>query len=147
MSHGVPITSLNPGRRYIASFDRLSAAAPTNRELALIRAYIEFMCLGGYYTTSHGKQILAKEMPTEAGHNTLVLHKRGDDDWAYRMISWQDGGEFWPPWRSPDPERGDRLALSELLDHIIGDGNIGGRWETWKRAKPEMLLGLTVRTR
>lgn len=136
----IPVTSSHPDWAYTATFDRVSefgsAERPTDGEANMIASYIEFYRTW-WYTPHWQAKLLERPFDIDGSVNTLILHKYGTDDWAYRRATWRDGPRF-----VPDYDRDEKLPLVRVLDRAMGSG--AGRhphteWEAWKAAHPEVF--------
>lgn len=143
--NGVPTAAYQSRWYYIASFDTFSQAEPTPREWAMMRSYIEYVCLSGtWFKLFYGKRVLEEKNCVDPGYNTVVFHKRDEDDWGYRRITFTLGPDFQPNHRC---DYGPKLNLEELLDFIagkygaVGEGWTGfelrPEWAKWKADHPE----------
>lgn len=147
----IPATSAYPTWRYIACFDRESEARPTDLEAAQLASYIEqykvyFFGADGWYK----RQLEEKPFDTDAV--TRVFHKWGDDDWSYRVVTWQYG-PFWVP-LAPGLRNSDYaarlyadkpavgpLSLVQVMDrdkHMHTEYP-SKDWAQWKAAHPEVF--------
>ncbi|MGP4085467.1 hypothetical protein [Streptomyces sp. KR55] len=140
----IPVTGVHPRWRYIACFDRESEAWPTDAEAKMlasfIREYIEH-----WFNERYQQHLAERPLDVDGGCNTVIFHKWADDDWSYRLNSWEYG-PFWVP-VAPRLRGGQhnykRLAkhsLVEVMDrkHTIGDESLP-RWLKWKAAHPDVF--------
>lgn len=147
----IPVTSAHPDWRYIACFDRESEARPTDLEAAQLASYIEQYKVYFFGANSWYKRKL-EEQPFDADAVTRVFHKWADDDWSYRVDTWQYG-PFWVP-LAP------RFRGGEFAAHLYADEAAIGPltlvqvmdrdkhmhteypskdWATWKAVHPEVF--------
>jgi hypothetical protein len=133
----VPVIDDEPRVNYIAYvLDR--SCKTLEREADLLRTYIEFWCETFYGTPFErfmaSQRNNGKPFAADPGHNTITFWKRGDLDWAYRRLTWDNPLEY----RPYDESR--PLSLALLLDHLE---TIGGRpsekWVKWKEKRPELF--------
>lgn len=143
----IPVTSEYPQWRYIATFDRSSEARPTEQEAAQFSSYIEHykdhFFGDGWYTRK------LEERPFDIDAVTRVFHKWAEDDWSYRIVTWEYG-PFWVP-VAPRLRGGEYdyskiqgpLSLVEVMDRdkTIGDDGPVSWWVEWKSAHPEVFGG------
>ena len=124
----VPVSAARPNRWWLAALDR-DSAQPTSGELRMLRSYVDYKA--DAYLEPYRSRLLSSDAPEDPGHSTVVLLKRGRDDWYYRRLAWDMG--YWPRMR----DQRDPMSLDELLDRIE---SIGGalirRWERWKADHP-----------
>ena len=137
----IPCTSFVPDTFYIISFDHRSIM-PTELELRQLDSYRE-CTVKGFYHDWLAEEILAKSLPAEAGHNTVIFAKGEEawrsagNGWAFRRLTWRDGPVYWP--HMDTPKRHD-YALVEIMDHSKEIGEKGDpEWEDWKRDRPEIF--------
>jgi hypothetical protein len=141
----IPVTNAYPTWRYIACFDRDSEVRPTELEAAQLASYIEqykvyFFGADGWYK----RQLEEKPFDTDAV--TRVFHKWGDDDWSYRIVTWEYG-PFWVPVhprlrsdRYDDAKLG-ALTLVQVMDrdkHMHTEYP-SKDWAAWKAARPDVF--------
>lgn len=141
----IPVTKRRPERAYIVALhgipDMLDEIhdeplhRPTDREAAMIAAYIDYI-RQRTYNESWQHKMLAEPLDADPGHVTVVLHKYGTDDWGYRRSTW-DTSWFSPPKPALSP---DRLPLESVLDRASSGGAEPHRgWTAWKAARPEVF--------
>lgn len=143
----IPVTSYYPDWRYIACFDRESEQRPTDAEAAQLASYIEqykvyFFGADGWYKRK------LEESPFDCDAVTRIFHKWAEDDWSYRVVTW-DRGPFWVP---VDPKlRGGQydhaklgaLTLVQVMDrdkHMHTEYP-DKEWAAWKADHPETFGG------
>ena len=130
----IPVDSHNPGTYWIISLDRESAM-PSEKELARLRSYQEFL-IRRVYNETYVEQLLAQPLPKCGGHNTTIFMKSRDraQGWFYRKMTWTQlyhppiflaGAVFQP------------LTLAGLLDRIESFGL--KQWAEWKAARSEIF--------
>jgi len=129
-----------PGWRYevalvcpesAAGQDLYPALRPDDTEAAMIAAYIEYRM--EYYNSSWKAKMRRRPLDVDSSTNTIILWKRGDDDWCYRRDSWRSG-----PLVVPSRYDGEEpVSLDALLDRITGKFGLTSRWQVWKAAHPE----------
>lgn len=134
----IPVTCFNPGWIYTVAFDRVSDIGsnerPTDAEAAMIASYIEFYRTWWYNPTWQAK-LLERPFDIDGGCNTVILHKYGADDWAYRRRSWEYGPLFVPAY-----DRTENWPLLRVLDRSITVLDEPHKeWEAWKAAHPEVF--------
>ena len=110
---------------------------PSDRELRQIRSYREFW-VTALYNPGYAKKILAKPLPEEDGHNTLILRKGAshagtEDHWFKRKISWEN--PVYVPHVLEKEYRG--LSLVDVLD--VEQSLIPVGWERWKTEHPDIF--------
>ncbi|MFJ6729391.1 hypothetical protein ACIQPQ_31265 [Streptomyces sp. NPDC091281] len=139
----IPVTGAHPVWRYIATFDRDSEARPTDLEAAQLASYIEHY--KEYWFNDSYKAKLMKR-PLDVDAVTRIFHKWGDNDWSYRVDTWQYG-PFWVP-RAPrlrgsryDEVKTGPLTLAQVMDRDRGmDSEYPSKpWAEWKAAHPEVF--------
>lgn len=143
----IPVTSAYPAWRYIATFDRESEARPTDAEAAMLASYIEqykvyFFGADGWYKRK------LEERPFDCDAVTRIFHKWGDDDWSYRVETW-DRGPFWVP-VGPNSRGGKwdeaklgALTLEQVMDqdkHMHSEYP-DKEWAQWKTDHPDVFGG------
>jgi hypothetical protein len=129
----IPVTSLWPGWKYVATFDRDSAVRPTDAEAAILASFIaEYKA--HWYFPHYSEKLLERPFDIDSGQVTTIFHKRGEDDWAYRVATWEYGPMLVPERSVP------ALPLVALMDriHTIGDEPMG-HWLEWKAAHPDVF--------
>ncbi|MEV7805064.1 hypothetical protein AB0O28_19145 [Microbispora sp. NPDC088329] len=140
----IPVTSAYPRWRYTVAFDRESEVRPTDMEAAQLASFIEEHREHWFNETYKAK---LSERPFDTDTVTRVFHKWADNDWSYRVATWEHG-PFWVPvfpclrgthlddrpnWKAP-------MTLVEVMDRIFtfSDGPMK-RWLEWKAAHPEVF--------
>ncbi|MGW0904935.1 hypothetical protein [Streptomyces sp. NPDC002853] len=141
----IPVTGTHPRWRYIATFDRQSEVRPTDAEALMLASYIEeykvyFFGADGWYKAK------LEEQPLDTDAVTRIFHKWADDDWSYRVVTWERG-PFWVPC-SPvlrggfydDTDLGSH-SLVQVMDraHTIASDEPMTHWLEWKAAHPEVF--------
>lgn len=108
------------------------ALRPDDAETRMIVAYIEYRM--EYYNSSWKAKMRRRPLDMDGTTNTVILQKRGEDDWCYRRDSWVTG-----PLMVPSKFDGDLpLGLAPLLDQVNDFGSIvNEKWRAWKAAHPE----------
>ncbi len=138
----IPVDSTWPGTYWIVSLDRLSLM-PTVEELEMIRSYCEFV-VQDQYRESYRTKIMAKALPKEAGHNTVIFRKGfsvkegAEQHWFFRMINWKEGPTYFPNTMLAD-YRG--YSLIEIMDRI--HCCVPEDWVAWKRGHA-LIFGLST---
>lgn len=142
----IPVTGTYPEWRYIATFDRESEARPTDAEAAQLASCIEhykvyFFGADGWYKRK------LEEQPLDTDAVTRIFHKWGDDEWSYRVVTWERG-PFWMPvaprlrgGQYDDAKLGP-LTLVQVMDrdkHMHTEYP-SMNWAEWKAAHPEVFL-------
>ena len=100
------------------------AVRPDDREAVQIAAFLGFRL--EWYTPAWRQHMRTRPFDTDPLNATYVLVKRGQDDWTYRVGTWETAG-----FSAAGP--GVRLTLEQLLDRI----NDSAKWLAWKAAHPE----------
>lgn len=124
---------------YLITFDRDSAARPTDREARMLASYLEEYKTRWYYP-SYLAKLHELLLDVDEGANGVTFHKYAEDDWGYRRQSWTMGPRFVPQ----SPRFAERslgpLNLEQLMDHIhsLGDGEPAHHWLDWKAGQPEI---------
>jgi hypothetical protein len=137
-AHRIPVVgSPYPGKFYEVALvlDDFDLWGPTLRpdeaEILILVSYLEFRM------QRYGKHLCAQKrrlpLDTDSGANTLILQKRGQDDWCYRKRTFRQGPAMYP---EPD---GPHLPLVRLLDQIYWNTT----WDDWKATHPE-VFSITV---
>jgi len=137
----IPVTGAYPEHGYLAAYagkaePLLNWPRPDDAEAAVLASYIGY--LRGKYTLHAQRRMLARPLDT-GDLSALVFAKRGEGDWAYRRAHWTEGVFWWP---LPEGcERGRRIALVPLLDHVETSGGVteAPGWEAWKAAHPDVF--------
>ncbi|WP_371793026.1 hypothetical protein OG285_32360 [Streptomyces sp. NBC_01471] len=138
----IPVTSTHPKWRYIAAFDRDSGARPTDAEAAMLASYIQeykARCFNDWY------KVKLLKRPLDVDAVTRIFHKWDDDDWSYRVGTWQYG-PFWLPAapRLRGSQRDDAslpaMTLVQVMDcsHTVADEPMQ-HWLNWKANHPEVF--------
>jgi len=139
----IPVTGQHPGWRYIATFDRESEARPTEAEAAQLASYIEQY--KDYFFNDWYKAKLL-ERPLDVDAVTRIFHKWGEDDWSYRVVTWEYG-PFWVP-AAPrlrggqyDDSKLGPLPLVQVMDrdHQMHSEYPSKSWAAWKASHPEIF--------
>jgi hypothetical protein len=139
----IPVTGAHPMWRYIATFDRDSEARPTDLEAAQLASYIEQY--KDYFFNDWYKAKLL-ERPLDVDAVTRIFHKWSDDDWSYRVDTWQYGA-FWIP-VAPRLRHGQydeaRLGPLSLVQAMDRDKRMHTEypnkdWAAWKATHPEVF--------
>ncbi|MEV0830856.1 MULTISPECIES: hypothetical protein [Streptosporangiaceae] len=139
----IPVTSEYPRWRYTATFDRESEVRPTDLEALQLASFIEEY--REYFFNDTYKAKLSQR-PFDTDAVTKVFHKWADNDWSYRIVTWEYG-PFWFPCRPrhrgtqyDDTKGFGPMALVQVMDriHTIGDEPMK-RWLDWKAAHPEIF--------
>jgi hypothetical protein len=132
----IPVTPPMPAWVYLVVFDKESDERPTDQEATLLASYIDYQREHWFNPTWQAK-LMGRPFDIDGGHNTLVLHKYGEDDWAYRRVSWTMGPRFYPPYNRK-PEQ--KMSLAALLDHNHTHGDhLYHHWADWKAAHPDLF--------
>lgn len=138
----IPVDSLCPGPYWIVSLDRESRM-PTDAELRQIVSYREFMVQGLYGSDGYGQRILAKPLPKEAGHNTMIFRKGSlgrpftEAHWFWRKTTWRNA--IYAPNIIVANYRG--LTLVEAMDAERG-AIFPERWAHWKSINPAVFTAV-----
>jgi hypothetical protein len=136
----IPVTGAHPQWRYIATFDRDSEERPTAAEARMLASYIEEY--KEYFFNDWYKAKLL-ERPLDVDAVTRIFHKWGENDWSYRVDTWQYG-PFWVP-VAPRLRGGEYdyekatgpMTLEQVMDR---DHDIyPKRWLEWKAAHPDVF--------
>ncbi len=134
----IPVTSAWPDWPYLTAFDRKSAARPDDAEAEMIASYIGYQ-RQRWFSDRQQRRMLERPLDTHTGRDlsTLVLHKRGPGQWAFRRHSWTTGPIFWPV---PGSREALCMPLVAILDHIEADpgGGVLEHWRSWKSAYQEI---------
>ena len=138
----IPVTGQFPMWRYVATFDRESEVRPTDTEAAQLASYIEQY--KDYFFNDWYKAKLL-ERPLDVDAVTRIFHKWGEDDWSYRVVTWEYG-PFWVP-LAPGLRNSDYaarlhadkpavgpLALVQVMDrdHHMHTEYPSKAWAAWK---------------
>lgn len=129
---------------------------PTDAEAAMIASFIEEYITRWYNPTWQHKMRTEGPFAIDSGAVGVVFLKYGDDDWAYRRVSWTQGPLFVPVppnQRANYRARGDggrwteRRTLVEVMDlaHAPDGDTPPESWTRWKAAHPEVFGRTTVR--
>ncbi len=89
----IPVTSAWPHWRYTATFDRESQVRPTDQEARQLASFIEEY--REYFFNETYKAKLSRR-PFDTDAVTRVFHKWAENDWSYRVVTWEYG-PFWVP--------------------------------------------------
>lgn len=140
----IPVTGAHPGWRYIAAFDRDSEARPTDLEARQLASFIEQY--KDYFFNDWYKAKLL-ERPLDVDAVTRIFHKWGEDDWSYRVVTWQYG-PFWIPvaprlrgGQYDDAKTSAPLSLVQVMDrtHAMHTEYPSKDWAAWKANHPEIF--------
>lgn len=143
----IPVTSAYPHWRYTATFDRESEVRPTDVEAQMLASFIEEY--REYFFNETYKAKLSRR-PFDTDAVTRVFHKWGDDDWSYRVVTWEYG-PFWFPC-SPHHRGGQYddtkgfgpMSLIQVMDRIHTIGNEPMKhWVEWKATHLEIFGEVT----
>ena len=141
----IPVTSYSPDWWYIACFDRDSEVRPTDGEAAMIASYIEEYKEHSFIDWYKVKLL---ERPFDLDTMTRVFHKWGENDWSYRVVTWQSG-PFWVPvaprLRGGEydyPEVPGPMTLEQVMAHTMVDKRMQN-WTTWKAEHPDIFGAAT----
>ncbi|MFE9777729.1 hypothetical protein ACFYPA_06180 [Streptomyces sp. NPDC005775] len=137
----IPVTGTHPMWRYIATFDRDSEARPTDAEAQRLASYIE-----EYKERWFNERYKAKlmERPLDVDAVTRIFHKWGEDDWSYRVDTWEYG-PFWVPVAPRmrggqyDDAKVGPLTLVQVMDrdHSMHTKYPSKAWAAWKLTHAE----------
>lgn len=139
----IPVTSAYPNWRYTACFDRESEMRPTDAEALILASFIEEYREHWFNDTYKAK---LSERPFDTDAVTWVLHKWADNDWSYRVVTWEYG-PFWVPvaprlrgGEHDYPKATGPMTLVQVMDriHTIGDEPMKN-WLDWKAAHSEVF--------
>jgi hypothetical protein len=155
----IPVVgSFNPMWKYVAAYlnpvedgpDYLkgppfgSLSRPTDAEAAMIASFIEEY-IKHWFNDGYQAKLAKRALDVDGGCKTIVFIKYGEDDWGYRVTTWEFGHTFVPPPPSfrekyPDEACGGPLTLEQVMDrkHTIGDEPMP-HWLDWKAAHPEVF--------
>ena len=125
----IPVDSFYPGTYWIISLDR-NSHMPSDKELRQMASYREFV-VRDFYNHNYAEKILAKPLPKDAGHNTMIFRKGSerpltDTHWFWRKTTWRD--PIYVPSIIAADYRG--FSLVQAMDnerHIFYE-----RWTHWK---------------
>lgn len=140
----IPVASAYPEWRYILVFDRESEKRPTDLEAQQLASFIEQYKRYFFNDWYIGK---LEERPFDCDAVTKVFHKWGDDDWSYRVVTWERG-PFWVPvaprLRGGEydyPQVTGPMNLLAVMDrtHGVGAEYPSNHWLEWKAAHPEVF--------
>lgn len=155
----IPVVgSFNPMWKYVAAYldtvedgpDYLkgppfgSLSRPTDAEAAMLASFIEEY-IKHWFNDGYQAKLARRALDVDGGCKTIVFIKYGEDDWGYRVTTWEYGHTFVPPPPSfrekyPDEACGGPLSLVQAMDrkHTIGDEPMP-HWSDWKAAHPEVF--------
>lgn len=129
----VPLTTIRPMVPFVVSVCMGPDWAPPvpvpvePEEADLIRLHSEYVCRHAYGSTlAEVTAAAGGPYAVVPGATTLVLWKRGRDDWSYRADA---SGEVWLP-----PYPGWSWTLAELLAHLHAVDEL--RWRDWLVRQP-----------
>ncbi|GAA0501173.1 hypothetical protein [Streptomyces olivaceiscleroticus] len=143
----IPVTSTHPEWRYIATFDRESEARPTDAEAKMLASYIEHYKVYFFGADSWYKRKL-EQRALDVDAVTRIFHKWGENDWSYRIDTWQYG-PFWVP-MAPRSRGGQydtvKLGPLSLVQVMDRDKHMhteypNKAWAEWKAAHPDVFGG------
>lgn len=141
----IPVTPAHPDHAYLVALtsgrDKLlelfgeTALRPDGPEAARIASYIRYLCSG--YSALWQRKLAERPFDLDGARATVVLRKRAEDDWCYRLSTWHS-----PRWSTRHPVTG----LAGLLDHIATHGGVIERpgWAEWKAAHPDVFAAASA---
>jgi hypothetical protein len=141
----VPVTGTFPGWKYVACFDRESEVRPTDGEARMLASFIQEY-LHQWFNERYIAKLAERALDVDSCNNTVIFHKWAEDDWSYRLWSWQYG-PFWVPvaprLRGGEydyPKCAGPLSLLQVMDrkHTIGDEPLS-HWSEWKAAHADIF--------
>jgi hypothetical protein len=133
---------------YIVAFDsgRLDEEnhRPTDLEAAQLRSFLDEY-INHFYNASYKATLAERPFDIDGGAAGRIFRKWGEDDWGYRIRTWQYGPTYVPEHpriRSREQNPVGPLTLVEVMDriHTIGDKPMA-HWAEWKAAHPEVFGG------
>lgn len=144
----IPVTTSHPEWVYLVAFngkplfDDDLMARPDETETRMLASMVEYT-RQYWFNAGYQKRLLERPFDIDGGHNTLILRKWGENDWAYRRRTWEIGPQFVPVsprLRDADSRLGP-LTLAELLDlvHRYGEAEPIPAWQEWKAAHPDVF--------
>lgn len=125
---------------YIVTFDRESAARPTDAEATMLASFLR-QYIDHWYNATFKAKLAQRALDVDGGANGITFRKYADGDWGYRRRTWTSGPMFVPE----HPRFADRslgpLTLPQLMDHIYSDhdGQQRPEWQAWKAKHPEVF--------
>lgn len=143
----IPVTTSYPGWRYLVAFDGVPIhdgdlmERPDERETAILASYIEYTRVHWFGDGHYAQRLLQRPFDIDGGHNTLILRKWGEGDWAHRRDSWRSGPAFVPEHPRFRSGATPPLGLVALLDDIHTYGGKEPLKDSveWKDARPEVF--------
>lgn len=141
----IPVTPAHPDQAYLVALtsgrDKFlelfgeTALRPDDGEAAMIASYVRYLCSG--YSAMWQRKLAERPFDLDGARATIVLRKRAEDDWCYRLSTWHS-----PRWSTRHPVTG----LAGLLDHIATHGGVIQRpsWAEWKAAHPDVFAVASV---
>lgn len=140
----IAVTSSHPGWAYLVAFDHASEERPTDREVAMLRSYLEEY-KAYWYNPGYLARLARRPLDVDGGANGVIFHKWATDDWGYRRRSYRYGNTFtvvWPLQRDANPDHNwlgpfSLLALMDRIHTIVDKPR--DHWVEWKAAHPEVF--------
>ncbi|MFC6080981.1 hypothetical protein [Sphaerisporangium aureirubrum] len=137
----IPVTTANPDDAYVVAFHGAEPGAsptwPTDDEAYMIASHLEFLLTqrDPCFIPIERAQPPGRPYDLDRARGTVVLHKYGPDDWAYRRSGWAHGHLYLPPSNRQTPQ-----LLVTVLDRTLKDiGEPWPAWQEWKTAHPEVF--------
>lgn len=147
------VWSFNPMWKYVAAYIKPapdenpyhwgSNARPTDAEAAMLASFIQEY-LHHWFRDSYIARLAERPLDVDGGCKTQVFVKYGEDDWGYRVVTWEYGPLFVPESPGFKDRKIGPLSLVQVMDrrHTIGDEPMK-HWLDWKAAYPDVFPALT----
>ncbi|MEW2266925.1 hypothetical protein [Streptomyces sp. NPDC047868] len=147
------VTSFNPEWKYVAAYIDVdtgkyswgSQERPTDAEAAMLASFIEEY-KNHWFNQTYKARLLLRPLDVDSGCNTTIFVKYGENDWGYRLCSWEYGPMYVP---TKPQSRGTEheyakhpgpLGLEQVMDlrHTVVDEAMP-HWLNWKATYPEVF--------
>lgn len=151
----IPVTNSYPGWYYtvaldavpITTFDKVPMGRPDEKEAAQLVSYLAFHLSD--LRPSYVDQLRARPFDIGVNNATRIFRKWGENDWGYRLSSWEYGPTYIPEapaFRERRKTRGGDMAPASLVkvmdraQHSLPGAEFPDRrWLAWKAAHPEVF--------
>jgi hypothetical protein len=144
VQYRIPVVPGVPLFGYIAALSKDSVHYPTEAETRLLVSFIEFR-RETWFASMERAQFNEEPFDIYPGTNTVIFHKYGTSDWAYRRRMWE-AHRLTPPSPRVATRQLGPMSLEQVMDLIHHGENRQPKWDwmEWKRNHPEVFPNASV---